>query len=161
MNLFGILEQLDRNDPEVHEKLQDNPEDLTELEKNLGWLIPQWLTGASSEPDHKELILRFEAIANPVWTMVHKHPKLAAKLLAQVGTGRKVRHKFYRPSGSRKKANGILALLRRDYPDLRENEARIWCRENDPDTFHRYLDSHAIPNGDRKKLKEEYEWFRK
>ena len=98
LNIFLVLEYLDENNMELYEAVKDDENLLKDLEKNIGWLIPQWFTGSPNEDVHRALILSFNELCNVGWHNFYKHPQLQAKLLASAGLGKSVRHKFFRPS---------------------------------------------------------------
>lgn len=131
-DLFGVLEFLDERSLQVREVFLDDPEGLKELDRNAGWLLPQWMTGAYKDQDHAALISRFNEVANPGWYGFQKHPELQLKLLALCGLGRKVKHKFIKPRSS-PSTDKITELLSLVYPDIRQEEVELWLRQNDRD----------------------------
>jgi len=131
-DLFGVLEFLDLRSLQVREVFLDEPELLKELDRNAGWLLPQWMTGAYKDQDHAALISRFNEIANPGWYSLQKHPELQLKLLALCGLGRKVKHKFTKLR-SNPTMDKLTELLLQVYPDIRQEEVELWVRQNDRD----------------------------
>ena len=129
-DLFGILEFLDQRSLQVREVYLDDPEGLKELDRNAGWLLPQWMTGAYNDKDHAALISRFNEVANPGWYSFQKHPELQLKLLALCGLGRKVKHKFTKPR-TNPQMDKVMELLLLVYPDIRQEEVELWLRQND------------------------------
>ena len=78
LDLLSVLSYLDENNLEVHEALREDPEMLTELERNVGWMLPQWMTGATNNVDHANLIDSFNVICNDGWFELYSHPELQA-----------------------------------------------------------------------------------
>ncbi len=129
LDIFAVLTYLDEGNLGVYEALREDPEMLKELEKNVTWMLPQWMTGAQSDPVHVELVENFNLMCNDRWFELYGHPELQAKLLACCGLGRKVRHKYFKPSKARNR-RVMLDLLSHKYPDIREEEVELWVRQS-------------------------------
>ena len=97
LDLFTVLAGFDRNDLTVYESLSEDPTYKAEMDKNVGWLFVQWMTGANDDTTHRRLLVKFNDLANQGWGKFSKHPALQAKLLASAGLGHRVKHKFYKP----------------------------------------------------------------
>ena len=123
LDIFGVLSYLDANNLGVYEALREDAEMLKEFERNVSWMLPQWMTGATNDSDHAELIDNFNMICNDGWFELYGHPELQAKLLACCGTGHRTRHKYYKP----KKVphlTKMMKFLRGKYIDIREGRSR-------------------------------------
>ena len=127
LDIFAVLAYLDEGNLEVYSSLQEDPEMLRELERNVTWMLPQWMTGATSDPAHAHLVEAFNLICNDGWFELYGHPELQTKLLACCGTGRKVRHKYFKPPMA-KSHSKMRALLSDKYEDIREEEVAMWVR---------------------------------
>jgi hypothetical protein len=130
LNIAVILESFDKNDFTVAEQLKEDEAMYAEFLKNIGWLIPQWFFGVSGDQDHKKQVVKFNTLCNEYWSKLSKHPELQAKLLASAGLGKTIRHKFFRPVVHRKNYE-LEVLLRLVYPDISEEQVRLWVRKND------------------------------
>ncbi len=130
LDIFEVLECLDRRNFRVYDSVRDNDELRQELDQNIGWLIPQWMVGAYEDVDHSNLIQNFNDVCNPGWYSFLGHPELQAKLLACCGLGYKTRHRFIKPVVSRE-SKKIHDLLVDKYYDITPEEVDLWCRSND------------------------------
>lgn len=126
LDLFTVLEYLDKQNLGVYEELMADPELVAELEKSIGWLIQQWMTAAADNTEHMVLAMSFDEFCNTGWDQFS--PRLQSKLLACCGLGKKVKHKFYRPKTS-KTSNDLINLLQLRYPDIRLEEVELWVRK--------------------------------
>jgi DNA-binding HxlR family transcriptional regulator len=125
----AILRVLDQRKFNLYSALAKDESDRKELERMLGYILPRWMSGAVNEEDHQRLIIRFNRLANLGYHTLSKHPELQAKLLATVGLGREVKHNFFKANRA-SKTPLLDKLLRQQYPDLRKEEMRLWCRLN-------------------------------
>jgi len=160
LDIFSVLTYLDENNLGVYESLRDEPEMLEELEKNVTWMFPQWMTGATNDAAHADLIESFNIICNDGWFGLYGHPELQAKLLACCGTGRKVRHKYYKPSKT-VHLGRIMALLEDKYEDIREEEAEMWVRRSTKAGLMRFAESLGYQDKQVKELTKAFDALRK
>jgi len=160
LDLFSVLSYLDENNLGVHEALRDDPEMLTELERNVGWMLPQWMTGATNNADHANLIDSFNVICNDGWFELYGHPELQAKLLACCGIGRKVRHKYYKPSKTIHLGK-MMKLLEGKYEDIREEEVEMWVRRSTKASMIRFAESLGYQEKEVKELTKTFDALRK
>lgn len=160
LDIFAVLSYLDTNNLEVHSALREDPEMLAELEKNVGWMLPQWMTGATDDSVHAELVENFNAICNDEWFGLYGHPELQAKLLACCGPGRKVRHKYYKPAVTKNRRR-MLELLGHKYEDVREEEVEMWCRHADKADVVSLAESLGYQKAEVKELTKAFDALRK
>lgn len=159
-DLFVVLEALDANDRSVYEQLASDPIILAEYEKALGYILPLWMIGSSSNESHAELIKRFDRDCNLVWYQIKDHPILRSKLLACCGLGRRVDHKFFK-SSLPKYDNDIYRFLASLYPDIRRSEAETWIRTNEPKVFKKMVEDRGAQQDEVKELVKLYRKMRK
>jgi len=159
-DLFVILEALDANDFSVYEQLASDPTILAEYEKALGYILPLWMIGASSNEAHAELVKRFDRDCNSVWYRIKDHPALRSKLLACCGVGHRLNHKFFK-SSLPKYDNDVYRFLASLYPDIRRGEAEMWIRMNDPKVFKRMIEDRGMQQDEAKELIKLYRKMRK
>ena len=124
LDIFAVLGYLDENNLGVYNALRDDPDMLKELDKNVGWMLPQWMTAANRDDYHAALVANFNEFCNPRWFQLYGHPELQAKLLACCGVG-KTRHKYYKPAKSQSLSR-MTELLSHKYGDIREDEVKLW-----------------------------------
>lgn len=160
LDLFSVLTYLDENNLGVHSALREDPEMLVELERNLSWMLPQWMTGATNDAAHAELIDSFNVICNDGWFELYGHHELQAKLLACCGTGRKVRHKYYKPSKT-VHLNKMMKLLEGKYEDIREEEVEMWVRRSTKAGMIRFAESLGYQEKEVKDLTKTFDALRK
>ena len=160
LDIFSVLTYLDENNLGVYEALRDEPEMLTELERNVSWMLPQWMTGATNDADHAALVESFNVICNDNWFELYGHPELQTKLLACCGIGRKVRHKYYKPSKT-VHLGRIMALLEDKYEDIREEEAEMWVRRSTKAGLIRFAESLGYQDKQVKELTKAFDVLRK
>jgi len=134
IDIFALLSFLDENEMSIYQDFSEDKEVLADLVKNIGWLIPQWMSSSQNDRYHKQLLLKVNNQANVVWSGLSKSPELQTKLLASCGLGHSVSHKFYKPSGNANLSQ-ILELLILQYPDITESQVVLWCKINDIDTL--------------------------
>jgi len=130
LDIFDVLESLDRRNFRVYDSVRGDEELRKELDKNICWLIPQWMVGAYKDSEHSDLVQNFNDVCNPGWYSFYGHPELQAKLLACCGLGYKTRHRFIKPVVSRE-SKKIHDLLLGKYYDITPEEVELWCRSND------------------------------
>lgn len=147
LDIFPILAEFDRGSMDVREQLKGDPEVLKEFDALLPFMLVMWMTGATDNRTHAELIARFNRKANPYWGTIRKDPDLMSKFLAMIGPGRPIRHHFVRP-GTQKKIDLVHDLLRLEYPDVSESEVRTWCRLNSVDVLIHIAKSHGYQDDD-------------
>lgn len=102
LDLFTILSRLDRHDFSLYDEMCTTPARTKEFETMIGWLVPQWMTGGTTEDGHILMVRLFDEYANTVWGSLKNDPKLRAKLLAACALGRPMKHRFFRPKGIKK-----------------------------------------------------------
>lgn len=129
IDIFVILEALDLGDMTIYDQIAADPGALAEFQKEIGFILPIWMTGSARDSDHMDLITRFNKNCNRGWFDLAKHPRLQTKLLATVGPGRRLSHRFSKVKGVKKSAP-LFDLLRRDHPDIRPSEVQLWARQN-------------------------------
>lgn len=160
LDLFSVLSYLDENNLEVHSALREDPEMLTELERNVSWMLPQWMTGATNDADHANLIDSFNVICNDGWFELYGHQELQTKLLACCGTGRKVRHKYYKPSKTINLGK-MMKLLEGKYEDIREEEVDMWVRRSTKASMIHFAESLGYQEKEVKELTKTFDALRK
>lgn len=128
IDLFLILKHLDSNDYTVYQQLSEDKELIKEFEKQVGWLIPQWMTCGVMENGHREMITRWIEKADQVWGSLAEYPELRTKLLAACGMGQPMKHKFTKPKGIKRK-DPIYDLVLELYPGARPEEVPLFLKE--------------------------------
>ena len=132
LDLFLILKHLDMQDFTVYDQLADDPELIKELDTQLGWLIPQWMTGGVTEQGHRAMIQKFDDTCNTVWGSLKNDPRMRAKLLAACGMGHPMKHKFTKPKGI-KKNDPLYNMVLEVYPDARPEEVKLFLKGAGPE----------------------------
>ncbi len=160
LDLFSVLTFLDENNLEVYNALREDPEMLKELERNVSWMLPQWVTGATNDIDHADLVDSFNVICNDGWFELYGHPELQAKLLACCGTGRKVRHKYYKPAKAIHLSK-MMKLLEGKYVDIREEEVEMWVRRSTKAGMQHFAESLGYQANEVKELTKTFDALRK
>ena len=160
LDIFAVLSRLDSNDLEVYDTLRSEPEMLLELERNVSWMLPQWMTGASNDADHADLIDSFNIICNDGWYELYGHPELQTKLLACCGTGRRVRHKYHKPSKTLHLSK-MMKLLEGKYEDIREEEVEMWVRRATKADMISFAESLGYQEKEVKELTKTFDTLRK
>lgn len=155
LDIFTLLEFLDQRNLNVYEALAEDPEVQREFEKNLGWLLPQWMTGASNDAAHRELVLRFNETCNVGWFEFNDHPELRAKLLAAVGLGKKTNHKFFKP-GVKTKRDKLIDFIAQSYPDFRPEQLGLWCKTNSLDDLMELTEAAGLQKSEQDDLIQAY-----
>jgi len=134
LDIFSILGRFDENNLDVYSVMTEDAAMQGEFDKNVGWLYVQWMTGAVSDRDHRQLLMRFSDLANSGWDKFAKHPELQSKLLAAVGLGRRVKHKFFKIQRS-KAISLVREMLEHRYIGIRAEEVQIWISKNTEDSL--------------------------
>ncbi len=160
LDIFSVLSYLDENNLGVYEALGEDAEMLSELERSVSWMLPQWMTGAINDESHAELVKNFNTLCNDGWFSLYGHPELQTKLLACCGLGRNVRHKFFKPTKSRNLSR-MMELLSYKYQDIREEEVELWCRHNDKVGMSRLAESLGYQKDEVKELAKAFDVLRK
>lgn len=145
LDIQQILKKLDKNDITICDSYVGD--ERKEFEKNISWMIPQWMTGAHTDVHHRNLIIMFDEVCNEGWGSFYKHPVLQAKLLSLIGPGRTVKHRFFPPTGNRKSTavdQTIEDMLQHDYLDIRSDEVVLWCKTHTDDEFYTLLDTNGV-----------------
>lgn len=156
LDIQGVLGFLDEGNFQVHQALSADPELLKEFEKNVSWMIPQWMTGSNVAAHQRDMVLRFQENCNTGWGSLYGKSMLQSKLLASIGKGNAIRHKFYHPTAKRLGSlNHIAEMLRQDYPDIREPEVIMWCRDATDDDVESLLDDHGVAMNDRDQVRKQ------
>lgn len=159
LNLFGILEFLDLKSFQVREAVGETPEELKEIDRNAGWFLPQWMTGAQADKDHVRLVLGFNDTCNVGWHRLARHPELQLKLLATIGSGRKVKHRFFKPV-SNPQSDKFLNFLQEVYQDINQREINFWLSRNDEDALVELLEQAGYQRDDRDEIVKSYKSLR-
>ena len=153
LDLFALLDCLDRKAFDLRGSM--DPEEMKEFDKNLGWILPQWMSGASRDDAHKELLLRFNRNCNIGWFKFYHHPELQAKLLATVGLGKSVRHRFFK-TGKRVSHTELETLLYEESPALKPDEVSLWCRLHTRSDLYRLAESFGRQSSEMEKLEQQF-----
>lgn len=124
-----LLKHFDTNNMEIWETFRHNETDRKELERNLAYMLPLWMSGCANARDQINTTMAFNKHINLDWKQLDGHPELRAKVLAAIGLGKQVRHDFMMRS-VRGKLTSLGELLLRRYPDIRQDEILLWCRVN-------------------------------
>lgn len=159
LNLFMVLSYFDRNNMEVYSALREDENMQKELQKNLNWMLPQWMSGCHNDEEHRALVDKFNEMCNEKWFDLYQYPELQAKLLACCGLGKKVKHRFFKPSRARS-TNKILDFLSHKYPDIREEEAVLWCKHNDVSSMKKLAQLLGYQEKDVKDLEKSFSTLR-
>jgi hypothetical protein len=159
IDIFVILDAFDRNDYTVYDQVAADPEALAAFRKEIGYMLPIWMTGASRDSDHIELIERFNANCNKNWFALSKHPRMQAKLLASIGLGRRTAHRFNKVRAA-PKGSALGDFLRQEYPDIRENEVVLWTKRNTLEQTEELARSWGLQEDQLKELRKSYQEVR-
>lgn len=158
MNIHAILEFLDENNLRLHDALAEDTELLGQLHKNVSWMLPQWMTGSHNEKEHRRLVQEFEQKCNTGWGLFYQHPELQVKLLATIGRGSPVRHKFFRPTAKRISATpNLLDLLSKEIEGFRDEDIPLWCRDTNDADLNQLMDDWGVPLEDRTKIRNDFQ----
>ena len=55
IDIFVILEALDLGDMTIYDQIAADPGALAEFHKEIGFMLPVWMTGSARDSDHAEL----------------------------------------------------------------------------------------------------------
>lgn len=160
LDLFAVLSYMDSNNLGIYQALREDPAMEKELKKNANWMLPQWMTGANSDEDHRELVDNFNGMCNEGWYDLYDHPELQVKLLACCGLGRSTRHKFFKPTKMRQ-ISKMHGLLSNKYLDINENEVVLWCKTNTKAAMRRLAEAFGYQPKDVKDLEKSFDSLRK
>ena len=129
LDIFSVLSYMDENNLGVYAALRDDPEMQKEFERNVSWMLPQWMAGSTNDDDHAALVENFNVLCNDMWFELYGHPELQAKLLACCGVG-KTKHKYFKPAKITNLGK-MLAFLSHKYVDICEEEVELWVRRSE------------------------------
>ena len=155
LDIFDILGCLDERNFRVYDTIRNDEELRKEFDKNVGWLLPQWMFGAHKDVDHAALIESFNEVCNAGWYSFSGHPELQGKLLACCGLGYQTRHRFIKPVVSRENKK-IFDLLVDKYYDITPEEVNLWCRRNDVKDFEKLARQLGRQDSEIKELKKAF-----
>ena len=127
INLMEVMGYLDSRDLQILDNYSNDIEKEKELLNMTNWIIPQWFSSSTNDNDEKSLVNNFNENCNSVWSNIYDHPKLKIKLLATCGLEKNVRRRFKKFNNSII-SNRIRIFLETMYPDIRDNEVKLWCR---------------------------------
>lgn len=126
-DLFATLRKLDSGNLSVYEECT-NDQERKDFNKEVGWMLPQWMSSATNPKQQIQLIANMNRVAT-AWGALNDHPQLRTQLLATCGLGKTTKHRF--PKSKRGVGYGALyKLLLLSYPDIRMSEVDIWCANN-------------------------------
>ena len=158
LELTETLRSLDQGDMTLYDRLK--PDQRKELEKNISWMIPQWMTGSYNEDDHRNLVFMFDEVCNPGWGSFYGHPELQTKLLAAMGMGT-TRHRFFRPTGARRgRTAALMELACMVQEDIREEELALFCRSTDIEELNDLMNDAGVQMDQRKEIETQWQKFR-
>lgn len=160
LDIFVTLELLDQQNLRLYDAVREDEDMLSEFNKNIGWMIPQWFTGASDDQEHRYMVLMFDEFCSQPWSALADCPELRTKLLASIGAGKRLRHRFFKPTRSRKSSSDLITALRTAYPDLNREEVALWCRHNSEKEFVEFLERLGLMPEEIDALRPEYERMR-
>lgn len=152
LDLFAVLRFLDQKNMELYSELKQDEDMLVEFNKMVGWLLPRWMAGSTSNADHRLLIKNFNEYVNVGWFTYSGHPELQAKLLACCGIGRPTKHKFTKPQGATS-FQEIRSLLEIKYDDISDDEIVMWCRLNNENDLVEFAGRCGYQEKETKELK--------
>jgi hypothetical protein len=160
LDLFGVLTFLDEQNMKVYEELKVDSEMLKELERNVSYILPIWMSGASNDKDLYDSTKSFNEICNEGWFSFYKHPELQIKLLAASGLNKKVKHKFFKSKGKESSAPKIRELIEHKYLDIRDDEIKIWCQLNNKSEIKKIAKEKGYQEKELKDVLKEYDKLR-
>lgn len=161
-NLQDVLTHLDQNDMNIYEMFGTDHEAADKFSKDVSWMLPQWITTSTNDGEHRAQVLMFDELCNAGWGKFYYHPRLQAKLLALIGPGRKVRHKFYRPTGGRVPVmDALFDLLLAEMEDIRPDEVALWVKSSDIEDLEDLMYAHGIPVDKHGEIRTQYEKVKK
>lgn len=160
IDIFVILDALDRNDYSLYDQIAGDPEALKEFKKEIGFMIPLWMTGSANDSHHLELVQRFNENCNRDWFALSKYPRMQAKLLASIGLGHKTSHRFSKVRAATK--NSLLEdFLQTEYPDIRACEVVLWTRRNSLEQLTELAQSQGLQQEQIELLQKAYQDLKK
>lgn len=127
-DLFGTLRSLDSGDLTVYEASCNTDAEHKDFDREVGWMLPQWMSSATNPKQQSQLIVNVNKVA-VLWGALNSHPQLRTQLLATCGLGRTTKHRF--PRAKKSASYGSLhKLLLQVYPDVNPEEVELWCKNN-------------------------------
>lgn len=159
LDLFMVLEALDQRDLNIYDEIAADAEAVKELNRDVGYMLPIWMTGAARNQDHAELVQRFNICCNLNWFDLTGKHRLQTRLLAHIGLGRKVAHRFNKVIGGFRN-NAVLDLLILTHPDIRPEEARIWVQRHSLRETEELARGHGWTDEQVERLKKSYNEMR-
>lgn len=160
LDIFSVLSFMDENNLGIHEALRDEGDMLKDLERNANWMLPQWMTGSTNPEAHAMLVDNFNTVCNEGWFDLYYHPELQVKLLACCGLGRRVKHKFFKPTKALQ-VSKMARFLEHKYVDIREDEVALWCRKNSKASLKRLAEAYGYLPDEVKELEKAFDALRK
>jgi hypothetical protein len=154
MNLKVILKHLDQRNLQIYEAFRHNEADRKELDQLLAYVLPLWMSGTLNGQDQWFLTKEFNKYINRGWWELDRHPELRAKLLASIGPGHVLQHDYH--ARARRRTTALMILLERPYPDIRQDEVRLWCAVNSEATLLDMCSNYGIQEKDREPILNEY-----
>lgn len=116
LNIFHILERIDRRDVEYYQKLTD-----AEKKQVVPYVLMQWMTGTS---DKNQIILINEVVNKRIFSL-YKHPELLVYLLMACSDGRKKHYSWKKHQSKQYKFPKALAVMKEatGYSTIRMSES--------------------------------------
>lgn len=140
-DLFATLRALDSGNLSVYEGCTTD-EQRKDFNKEVGWMLPQWMSSAANPKQQIELIRNMSRVTSS-WGALNNHPYLRTQLLATTGLGKTVKHRF--PKSKKAPGYGALhKLLLLSYPDIRLSEVDIWCKNNNIKEVEQLARNHGL-----------------
>jgi len=161
LDIQKVLNRLDKGDMRLYNDISENASYKKQLDTNVSWLIPQWMTGSSNTRDHRNSIMMFDVACNPVWKSLYKHSELQAKMLAVIGNG-SIKHKFFRPTGKRKSnIDELYGLLQLFYEDIKQDEVVMFFSNTNIEEVNDLIDRSGLPPENRSRICKQYQTLMK
>lgn len=155
-DLWKSLLHLDNGDMTWYAGISD-PDERNGVDKNIGWLIPQWFLSSDDESRHEYLILMFDDVCNLGWGNLKDHPELRTKLLAAIAMG-STKHTFFKPTTAKLPVFAeLFNLLQDEYEDIREEDVVLWVKTSHIDELEDLIEKSGIQMENRISLYEQYE----
>jgi len=152
LDITTLLVALDRGNTNVYNDACNSGNKI-DIDKNISWLIPQWMVSSYNTDQHINLILNFENACNSGWQKFYHHPELQAKLLSVISGGNTTRHRFYPPSKKSKIKNAELYnMLLVKYENIDEREMMLFCRDTTDEEVISLMNYAGIDIKSRKKI---------
>jgi len=159
VDLFVVLEGLDRRNMKLYDEIAVDAEARKELDREIGYMLPIWMTGAARNDDHMALIDRFNACCNLHWFKLYGNPRMQLRLLAHIGLGRKVAHRFNKVKAA-PRSTALFDLLSLTHPDIRGQEVRIWVSKNTVEDVEELARGHGWTDEQVEKVLKNYKEMR-